>query len=132
MSKLVRRKLKLDVKPVDTHAIIAQEKKEEAAAIEEKERKAKENAHDLEMLAAIVNSSFVNGGSAAHTPAAQEPDERTVTRQSSKSSKKGKGKAMADAAPEIRVGFPQDAPDDWDSSDDDNEDNAYVLTHLHS
>ncbi|KAG8909434.1 hypothetical protein FRC01_006946, partial [Tulasnella sp. 417] len=77
VSKLVRRKLKIETKPVDAAAIIAEEKRKEAEKMEEKEQKAKENAHDLEMLKAVVNSSFVNG--TADTPPAEKTLEQAVS-----------------------------------------------------
>lgn len=77
VSKLVRRKLKIETKPVDAAAIIAEEKRKEADKMEEKEQKAKENLHDLEMLKAVVNSSYVNGTS--DTPPAEKTLEQAVS-----------------------------------------------------
>ncbi|KIO24905.1 hypothetical protein M407DRAFT_15343 [Tulasnella calospora MUT 4182] len=77
VSNLVRRKLKIESKPVDAAAVIAEEKRKEAEKMEEKEQKAKENTHDLEMLKAIVNSSFVNG--TADTPPAEKTLDQAVS-----------------------------------------------------
>lgn len=73
----MRRKLKIETKPVDAAAIIAEEKRKEADKMEEKEQKAKENLHDLEMLKAVVNSSYVNGTS--DTPPAEKTLEQAVS-----------------------------------------------------
>lgn len=73
----MRRKLKIETKPVDAAAIIAEEKRKEAEQMEEKEQKVKENMHDLEMLKAVANSSFVNG--ARDTPPAEKTLEQAVS-----------------------------------------------------
>ncbi|KAG8984560.1 hypothetical protein FRB90_005237 [Tulasnella sp. 427] len=77
VSKLVRRKLKIESKPVDAAAVVAEQQRKEAEKMEEKEQKAKENLHDLEMLKAVVNSSYINGTSS--TPPAEKTLEQAVS-----------------------------------------------------
>lgn len=141
ISNKVRRRLNIGQKEVDAKAILEEEKRKEAKKIEEKEKNAQENAHDLEMLAAIVNSSYVNGGptpatevppAAGSSNAGKLPAEELGrgtgdgllnrdTSHATTTARESTGNLPPLTARPISSGVNDD---DGDSSDDDNEDNA--------
>ncbi|KAG8892523.1 hypothetical protein FRB99_002653, partial [Tulasnella sp. 403] len=98
VTKLVRRKLKIESKPVDAHAVLAEEKRKEDVKIEEKEQKAKENVHDLEMLSSLINSSLVFGKSTSADPTGEAS--RPALQDPAPSGQVGPSSSPAASAPE--------------------------------